>query len=354
MEITAAKVVNFKRLSNLDVAISNITVLIGGNNSGKTSFLQALHLGITTLQSARAVSVKAAPASTLGVDQFLYRPAAEPIRLNHNGAITSKSGPEFSFFYKDTPTSETKEFGLVMRRGKNANIALTFNHKNTFYERASDRTRPLSIFVPGLAGVALNEEKRTDAIVTTGIAQGDANLYLRNVLYRLTIDSSKLDRFHAMIGGIFPELRIHCDFDERSDTYIKVMVNIDGTTVPLEIVGAGTLQAMQLVAYTTMYEPALLILDEPDAHLHPSNQRLLASTLVKIVEQGSVKIVMATHSRHIFDALASFEMTEIIWLKKGVKQNNLDITNLSILLDLGALDSFELVSGNSRRAVILT
>ena len=40
----------------------------------------------------------------------------------------------------------------------------------------SDRTRPISIFVPGLADVALREEKRTDAIITTGIAQGDSNL----------------------------------------------------------------------------------------------------------------------------------------------------------------------------------
>ena len=92
-----------------------------------------------------------------------------------------------------------------MRRGKNLNIAITFDHKNSsFYDRASDRTRPLSIFVPGLAGVALSEERRTDAIVTAGIAQGDANLYLRNVLLRLTETPEKLDKFHSIIGEVFP------------------------------------------------------------------------------------------------------------------------------------------------------
>ena len=157
-----------------------------------------------------------------------------------------------------------------MRRGKNLNIAITFDHRNSgFYDRASDRTRPLSIFVPGLAGVALSEERRTDAIVTAGIAQGDANLYLRNVLLRLTQTPEKLDRFHTIIGEIFPNLTISCDFDERRHTHIEVLVEIDGAEVPLELVGAGTLQAIQLVAYATMYDPALLLLDEPDAHLHP-------------------------------------------------------------------------------------
>ena len=67
----------------------------------------------------------------------------------------------------------------------------------------------------------------------------------------------------------------------------KVPVEIDGNKIPLELVGAGALQAIQLVAYATMNDPGLLLLDEPDAHLHPSNERLLAASLLKIAEQGS-------------------------------------------------------------------
>jgi hypothetical protein len=176
----------------------------------------------------------------------------------------SKSGPEFNFPYKEAQTDAPKEFGLKMRRGKNANIAITFDHENSFCERASDRTRPLSIFVPGLAGVALSEERRTDAIVTAGIAQGDANLYLRNVLLRLTLDQQKLDKFHSIIGEVFSDLKVSSDFNEHVHTHIEILVEIDGNKIPLELVGAGALQAIQLVAYATMYDPGLLLLDEPD------------------------------------------------------------------------------------------
>jgi hypothetical protein len=202
--------------------------------------------------------------------------------------------------------------------------------------------------------VALREERRTDAIVTTGIAQGDANLYLRNVLLRLIADRPKLEKFHTIIGEVFSGLRIHSTFDERIHQHIEILVEIDGKRIPLELVGTGTLQAIQLVAYATMYDPGLLLLDEPDAHLHPSNQRVLAATLLKIAEQGSAKIILATHSRHIFDALTRSSLTDVIWLKNGARQDRKQSEDLSILLDLGALDSFELLGSDKCRVVVLT
>ncbi len=75
MLISAVTVEKFKRLSGLELPLSNVTMLIGGNNSGKSSLLQAIHLMITTLQSARSATNKSQPASTLGVDQFLYKPS---------------------------------------------------------------------------------------------------------------------------------------------------------------------------------------------------------------------------------------------------------------------------------------
>ena len=190
--------------------------------------------------------------------------------------------------------------------------------------------------------------------MTAGIAQGDANLYLRNVLLRLTLDQQKLDKFHSIIGEVFSDLKISSDFNEHVHTHIEILVEIDGNKIPLELVGAGALQAIQLVAYATMYDPGLLLLDEPDAHLHPSNQRLLAATLLKIAEQGSAKIILATHSRHIFDALTRSSMTDVVWLKEGVKQERKELEDLSILLDLGALDSYELLTRDRCRVVVLT
>lgn len=354
MELQAVEVRSFKRLQRIDLLTPNLTVLVGGNNSGKSSLLQGIHFAITVLQSAQLSAEGGKLKSTLGFDQFIYKPTGDLIRLNHGGHITSKSGPEFTFTYKDAGSQECEQFDLKLRRGKNANIAMTFDDKSTIYGRAASRTKPFSVFVPGLAGVPLREELRTASVVANGIAQGDSNIYLRNVLYRICKDPGQLTHFHEMIASVFPGLSISSDFDPNTHLYIDISVAHDGRTVPLEMVGTGALQAIQLVAYVTAYTPALLLLDEPDSHLHPSNQRLLALTLQKITEAGSTKVLLATHSRHMFDALAQDERAQIIWLKSGLKQEEADRRNLSVLLDLGALDSFELLHAGQPCIVLLT
>ncbi|CAJ0882752.1 hypothetical protein AMST5_03366 [freshwater sediment metagenome] len=353
MQIETIKVEKFKGIQSVEVDLKDITILIGGNNSGKSSFLQGVHFAITTLQSAKMAGV-AGSATTLGSDQFLYKPADDPTRLHFGSAMSQTTGPAFTFTYKMSAAADPQIFDLTLRRGKNANISLSYYQNDPFCIQASDRKHPLSIFVPGLAGVALREERRGEAILVTGIAQGDSNLYLRNVLLRIISDTQKLTRFHATIQSIFPGLTISTNYDEYRHQFISILVHMDFNSIPLETVGTGCLQAIQLVAYATMYDPTLLLLDEPDSHLHPSNQRLLADTLLAITKEFGTKIILSTHSRHVFDALGRLEECEVVWLKKGQKQDVSDLSGLSLLLDLGALDSFELIGAERNRVVVLT
>lgn len=349
MDIQSVSIEKFKRLASIDFDLAPITMVIGGNNSGKSSLLQAIHFAVTTIQSTKMVN-----ASTLASDQLIFKPTNDPIILQNGSPMTQRSGPKFKFTYISEGVTDVNSFEMGIKRGKNANISVDMPWDNPFFTRASDRSRPVSIFVPGLAGVALREELRTEAIINTGIAQGDSNLYLRNVLLRIIRKPEILDRFHSIINQIFPGLTLSTDYDESRHHFIEVKVNIDNRNLPIEMLGTGCLQAIQLVAYTTMYNPALLLLDEPDSHLHPSNQRLLAETLLQISAATLTKIILATHSRHIFDSLSANENCKVLWLKSGENQKIDNVSDLSILLDLGALDSFERLSSPGNKVVVLT
>lgn len=76
--------------------------------------------------------------NTLGFDQFIYKPTGDLIKLHYGGPITSKTGPEFTFTYTDAGANEHQEFKLKLRRGKNANIAITFEDESTFFIRAAN------------------------------------------------------------------------------------------------------------------------------------------------------------------------------------------------------------------------
>lgn len=343
MRLTNIGIYDFKRVKAVEFDLEDVSLLIGGNNSGKSSVLQAIHFAVSCFRAARAFGkTTTQPATTLAVNQFSYRPSNDLMRLRHSSAMTQSAGPSIRFRYIHNDGSE-KEAWLRLYRGKNANIQLGYSSATPLFSSASDQINPFSIFVPGLAGLSLQEERRPNSVVTYGIAQGDSNLYLRNVLNRLCLDDQKLQRFHDMIAPMFPGIEVMSSFDEDIDQFIDVRVRISGHSVPLELAGTGALQAIQLAAYVTLYEPKLLLLDEPDAHLHPGNQKQLVDLVFEISSSTSTQVLMASHSRHVLDRVLHNPLGQTVWLKNGSKQDNSG-ADLPLLLDIGALDQFEELS----------
>jgi len=63
----------------------------------------------------------------------------------------------------------------------------------------------------------------------------------------------------------------------------------------------------------------MLIIDEPEAHLHPENQRILAKYLVRLI-RGGVNILITTHSDYLIDQLNNFIMLSSVNRKKRIEK----------------------------------
>ncbi|WAT18000.1 AAA family ATPase [Aurantiacibacter sp. MUD11] len=353
LKINSIKIERFKNLSSVTMALDDINLLIGGNNAGKSSVIQAVHFAVATLRSARMNGKSSnRPATTLGTDQFNYLPTQELMRMHHRFPMTQNAGPRFTFNF-DTEDQTNQIFSLNLYRGKNANVALSFSRNSPFFERASNLLRPFSVYVPGLAGVPLSEERRANSIVQSGIAQGDSNLFLRNVLHRLEEDPAKKRALILLMRDIFPNFFVSTSFDEDINQYISADIRLDGTSTPLELAGTGCLQALQLAAYVILYEPELLLLDEPDAHLHPGNQKRLVQLLFKLAENSGTQILLASHSRHVFDSINNNPLGTIHWLRQGRLVEDEDV-DLGLLLDLGALDEFEEIKQDEPKVLVFS
>jgi predicted ATP-dependent endonuclease of OLD family len=139
------------------------------------------------------------------------------------------------------------------------------------------------VFSPGLAGISKREAYVSDGVLFRSLARGDANLVLRNILLRLWPDEEsdgakemKWEAFLTELREVFPFVDIKVEFDKTLDEQINVLITTNGSDwVPLEIVGTSVLQATQILSYIHRFQPSLMVLDEPDSHLHPDNQRLL-------------------------------------------------------------------------------
>lgn len=184
MKLTNIRIERFKRLANVDFDVGDINVLIGGNNSGKSTIIQAVHFAFTLLQSLN-ISEKWPAAkkksSTVSPSELIYIPSEDPYSLGFGGRLVEDADKSivlsFSFDSGD-------QLQLAIRKGRITNIIVEPNEVE-FAKKLSSLEAPYSIFSPGLAGVSKTENSASDGVVLRALARGDVNIVLRNILYRL-------------------------------------------------------------------------------------------------------------------------------------------------------------------------
>src|ERR1035441_223625 len=77
----------------------------------------------------------------------------------------------------------------------------------------TDSEKLFSIYVPGIAGIPSSEQYRTISVVRRGVASGDANLYLRNVILQIAF-KKRLNRLNSLMQRIFPNIVVNVSFNK--------------------------------------------------------------------------------------------------------------------------------------------
>lgn len=119
---------DFKRIESLEIDLKPVTALVGGNTSGKSSALQAAQLGVSILQAVfRGNRSKGTFdfAGTVANDAVLFRPTERLLDLRRGDSATQNLGYSITYRGVDLDTNTNKEVKIEVRRGKNANIAVT-------------------------------------------------------------------------------------------------------------------------------------------------------------------------------------------------------------------------------------
>lgn len=89
----SVRIQRFKNLQDTTLDLGDVNVIVGANNSGKSSVLQAIHFSIATIQSLRLLGrlKKAGSTSaTINANQLIYVPSDDVETLGAGGKLVQK------------------------------------------------------------------------------------------------------------------------------------------------------------------------------------------------------------------------------------------------------------------------
>jgi len=349
-KLKSVRIKRFKRITDAVIDLKELNVLVGANNSGKSSIIQALHFGVgllQTIQLAEKWPKSKILSTSLNPVQLIYSPSEDVYALGPGGKLFEDEGQATSLEFT---LSSGEICSVTVRKGRNRNILVSVDNVETAKTMAS-LEQPFSVFSPGLAGIAKRENLVSNGVLFRMLARGDANLVLRNILYRLW-NQEPWENFVSDLRNIFPNLEIDIKFDENTDEFIDVKIRTAQEWVPLELAGTGVLQATQILSYIHRFAPSIVVLDEPDSHLHPNNQRLLCALLRKVSEDMGPQILLTTHSRHVIDAVGA--SSGYFWVRNGAVDVAQPEDEIGVLIEIGALDIKERAGQLGTKAIVLT
>jgi predicted ATPase len=89
-----------------------------------------------------------------------------------------------------------------------------------------------------------------------------------------------------------------------SSARYELLVKHRDALVNLKDVGVGVSQVIPVVVAALFAKPGhVVIVEEPESHLHPLAQAKLAELLAKVSAERGVQFIVETHSEHLFRRL---------------------------------------------------
>jgi AAA15 family ATPase/GTPase len=316
MRLSSISIKDFKRVKSANVPLADLNILVGANSSGKSSIIQAIHLATCLMRQASRVDSK--NTSAVGVNELDYLPSDNYSMLGHLSQWGNKTGSPSSqveFIFEDPsgfkPNSLAK---CEIRSARNEGISITGQIPAELNPFLRDKKRFFSAYIPGISGIPNKEEKRSKKVVMKACSYGDSNVILRNVLLLLK-EQGRLETVEKWISQLIGDITLHVEYDDEKNLTIDCSAEIERVRRPIELIGTGYLQLLQLFSYVLIFTPGILLIDEPDIHLHPSVQEKLPQVLSDVAKQQGVRVLLTTHSPFIVRGAPI--TTNVHWVSEG-------------------------------------
>ena len=351
--LTKLTVRNFKRFGSVEIELGNPVVFIGPNNSGKTTALQALafwDIGLKRWNEKRKgkTSPEKRPGVTINRRDLIAVPVPDAKLLWRELGVRDVK--------KIAGKQQTKNIfidviveGITADETWKCGLEFYYANEESFYcrpLRLSEKKNPERMpipehadniqlaFLPPMSGLAANETRLDPGAINVRVGEGRTAEVLRNLCH--TIYNSQKERWQELteyIKKLFgSELFIPQYITERGEIVMTYSEN--GTKLDLSSSGRGLQQTLLLLAYMYAHPGAVLLLDEPDAHLEILRQRQIYQLLTDVAREYGNQIIAASHSEVLLNEAADRDVV-VAFVGKPHRINDRGSQVLKALKEIG-------------------
>jgi len=269
--LTSFTVENFRGIRQGTVSgLTDVNVIIGRNNSGKTTLLEAMHRMVTENKN-----------DILGV--------SSPVYWNQ-----VRNETDSDFMRLVSASRADIKYGLL-RHIQRRDVSVQLGRMcKTFssWENWQVSTSP---------GVTVPNDTRND-LVSGATRFGRAAIVYRPPDATNNAIEAKLwpqllgDRSDKRLAAALSDV-----FGLQAESFQllpsgKLIVLFENHSVPLDAQGDGTRAAMRCLMLLTALKQTMFILEEPECHQHPGSLEKFALAVCKLAKQNEVQLMVSTHS----------------------------------------------------------
>lgn len=284
---------NFKCFQHAELELKRLTILTGANASGKSSIIQSLIMAERTGQLGEKQGID--------VNQLFGFQIGAPSALICQNPI---EGEKCDFSIEVTAEEQNAKYCYYVN--PEAPLELQVNRTGTcgkwnLQYLNAERVGPRMV----------NQAGRGDGI----LCDGDNAAYLIDVanrterpvgeLMKVEQASNKFSHFvEAWMSVILGDLQlyVHTDYT-KAVTELKIRNSLVEKEIVPTLTGFGISYVLPLVVaglWATAEKNSILILENPEAHLHPYAQSNVGKFIALLAASG-VQVIVETHSEHIID-----------------------------------------------------
>lgn len=371
--IKKVEIKRFKRFKETNFVLKEqgVTILAGGNNSGKSSLLHALAVWefcktyiLFEKGKGHLLSGFTGQGIGIGLDDF------SPISVPSLKYLWTNLKPKSSY------TLSIKCFWNSSVEGElYLKIGLAYAQEKIFVKMMESNLTENSViptiaYLPPFAGISDKETWFSVADRRRMIGKGLAGAVLRNTIMemfdgywvqrrelqgnaqristknlQILRETNSFEKLNQVLFRIFQSHLIPHPFNQSFHNYVRVDVS-KGTMTKnifrrykgfnnrdIMVEGSGFLQWLSVYTYALNEKIDVLLLDEPDAHLHCSLQTTLLKELEIIAHQKEKQILLASHSTEI---IKEIEYSKLLKIEKNKgKYLEEDNQKIGLLAGLG-------------------